>query len=123
MACARDLCLVTAALLALLAVPALGAGEEEAALPPGAESFSDDFLDDPDVIATGAEVWQRRCRFCHGRATYGKAPRLRPSRYDPAFIYNRVTHGFRGMPSFAEEFSELERRAVAAYVLSNRFAP
>lgn len=120
----RDLLLAAAPLIALLAVPALGAdGEEQAALPPAEQAFTEDFLSDPQVIALGQDVWQSRCRFCHGRATYGKAPRLRPSRYNPQFIYNRVTHGFRGMPSFKEEFSEEQRRAVAAYVLSDRFAP
>ena len=40
----------------------------------------------------------------------------------PVIDYDRVTLGFRGMPSFSHEFSEEERRAVAAYILSREFS-
>ncbi|MBL26881.1 MAG: hypothetical protein CMM50_04930 [Rhodospirillaceae bacterium] len=82
------------------------------------------FLSDDENIATGAAVWEKRCRFCHGKGTYpGKAPKLQPSRYQPGFIFARVTFGFRGMPAFDEEFTDDERKSVVAYILSDEFAP
>lgn len=117
------------AVLALLAptasYTATAPDQQEAAVtskPPVA--FDESFLTDPEAIAAGQEVWEARCKFCHGRAAYpGKAPRLKPSRYQPEFVYERVTNGFRGMPSFVHEFDEAERRAVVAYVLSREFSP
>lgn len=86
--------------------------------------FSNSFLNDPDNIALGQTIWSKRCRFCHGKAAYpGSAPQLKPWRYQPEFIYNRVTNGFRGMPALKREFSETERRAIVAYVLSGKFSP
>jgi cytochrome c5 len=93
-------------------------GEEE--MP----EFTEEVLEDPEMIALGEVVWQAQCRSCHGRAAYpGKAPRLRPSRYDPEFVYHRVTFGFRGMPGWEDVFSEEERVAVTAYILSRQFSP
>lgn len=96
--------------------------------PPGrsadtdAVEFTPQYLNDPASIARGRDVWVKRCKFCHGKQAYpGKAPRLEPSRYTPQFVYDRVTNGFRGMPSWKQEFSEEERKAVAAYVMSKDF--
>jgi mono/diheme cytochrome c family protein len=84
--------------------------------------FTAQYLSDPANIALGREVWSKRCKFCHGRQAYpGKAPRLQPSRYTPQFVFDRVTNGFRGMPSWKNEFSEKELRAVVAYVMSKDF--
>lgn len=84
--------------------------------------FTKTFLKNPVNIALGKEVWGKRCKFCHGRGAYpGKGPTLDPSRLEPGFIYDRVTNGFRGMPAWKDEFSEKERRAVAAYILSKDF--
>ena len=86
-------------------------------------AFTEEYLNDAENIATGKAVWSKRCKFCHGKQAYpGKAPRLQPSRYTPEFVYDRVTNGFRGMPSWKHEFSQQERKAVAAYVLSEEFA-
>lgn len=86
--------------------------------------FTDQYLNDPKIIALGREVWQTRCTYCHGRRSYpGKAPKLKPSRYTPELVYDRVTNGFGKMPAWKDEFSEEERRAVVAYVLSNVFSP
>ncbi len=85
--------------------------------------FTREFLDDPSRIELGRGIWERRCKFCHGRAAYpGKAPRLEPSRYTPGFVYDRVANGFQAMPPWKGEFSEDELRAVVAYVLSKDFA-
>lgn len=84
--------------------------------------FTDAFLNDPATIALGKKLWMKRCTYCHGRAAYpGSAPKLRPGRYEPAFIYDRITNGFRGMPALKTEFSPEERRAIVAYVKSPEF--
>lgn len=85
--------------------------------------FTKEYLNDPIHISLGKEVWLKRCKFCHGKTAYpGKAPKLQPSRYTPEFVYDRVTNGFRGMPSWKHEFSEEERKAVVAYILSKAFS-
>ena len=86
--------------------------------------FSEDFLANPEVLAKGKEVWEGTCRGCHGASAYpGKAPQLRPKRYDAAFVYDRVTYGYRKMPPWEDVFSEEERMNVSAYVLSRSFSP
>ncbi|MCK6454271.1 MAG: cytochrome c [Alphaproteobacteria bacterium] len=88
-----------------------------------AGEFTDQFLNDPAVIETGKAVWNKRCKFCHGKTAYpGKAPRLDPSRYNPEFVFDRVTNGFKGMPSLKGEFNEDQRRAVTAYIMSGEFS-
>ncbi|MFQ5572531.1 MAG: c-type cytochrome [Rhodothermales bacterium] len=85
--------------------------------------FTEEYLTDPKNIELGRTVWEKRCKFCHGRAGYpGKAPKLQPSRYKPEFVYDRVTNGFQGMPAWKEEFSEKERKAVVSYVMSKVFS-
>jgi mono/diheme cytochrome c family protein len=86
--------------------------------------FTAAFLDNHDNIALGNQLWAKRCRFCHGKETYpGAGPQLQPWKYTPAFVYDRITNGWRGMPSLKEEFSEAERKAIVAYVLSRKFSP
>jgi len=98
-------------------VPVGHAADEEQ--PP----FPQDLLGKPEGIAAGKAVFGQICKFCHGKSAYpGKAPKLNPSRYTPEFVYDRVTNGYRGMPSFREQFSEQERQAVVVYVLSKEFS-
>ena len=86
--------------------------------------FTAEFMDNPDHIALGQQLWARRCRLCHGKETYpGSAPPLQPWKYQPEFVYDRITNGFRGMPALKEEFSEAERKAIVAFVLSRNFSP
>jgi mono/diheme cytochrome c family protein len=86
-------------------------------------AFTKEYLQDARRIDEGRQVWVNRCQFCHGKSAYpGKAPRLEPSRYTPQFVFDRVTNGFQGMPAWKDEFSEEERRAVVAYVLSKDFS-
>jgi mono/diheme cytochrome c family protein len=88
-----------------------------------AVEFAKEYLDDPKNIELGKEVWFKRCKFCHGKTAYpGKAPALEPARYTPEFVYDRVTNGFRGMPPWKHEFSDEERKAVVAYILSKEFS-
>jgi len=85
-------------------------------------AFTPEFLGDPKNVVRGRGVWQARCQFCHGKAAYpGKAPKLDPSRYTPAFVYDRVANGFQGMPPWRHEFSVDELKSVVAYVLSREF--
>lgn len=100
------------------------AAETEASAEQAPPEFTEDFLEDPDNIAAGKEVWDSTCQSCHGKSAYpGKAPKLRPRRYDADFVYDRVTHGFRKMPAWDDVLSEEERMNVVAYVLSRNFSP
>jgi mono/diheme cytochrome c family protein len=86
--------------------------------------FSEAYLEDPEVLAAGREVWDGTCQHCHGRSAYpGKAPILRPGRYEADFVYDRVTYGFRKMPAWEDVLAQDERMSVAAYVASKRFSP
>ena len=86
--------------------------------------FTEEFLDDPEVLAMGKEAWDSFCQACHGASAYpGKAPKLQPSRYDAEFVYDRVTWGFRKMPAWEDVLSEEERMSISAYVISRRFSP
>jgi mono/diheme cytochrome c family protein len=95
--------------------------------PPGRAQdveFTAEFMNNSDNIALGQQLWVQRCRLCHGKETYpGSAPQLQTWKYTPEFVYDRVTNGFRGMPALKEEFSEAERKAIVAYVLSQKFSP
>lgn len=127
---------VTATLAAWL-LAGIGAAQSPPAAPappasapanPGANGpappveFTPEFLGDPKNVQRGRTVWQARCQFCHGKTAYpGKAPKLDPSRYTPAFVYDRVANGFQGMPPWRHEFSVDELKSVVAYVLSREF--
>ena len=87
-------------------------------------TFSDAYLDDPANIQAGREVWQDQCRHCHGKSSYpGKAPKLKPRRYKPDFVYDRVTNGFRKMPAWKDVYTKEERMSVTAYIMSKQFSP
>ena len=102
--------------LALVSVDSTGLAQKKV-------EFTKEFLNDPSRIKQGKEVWEKRCKFCHGKAAYpGKAPKLEPSRYTPGFVYDRVANGFQAMPPWRQEFSEEELRAVVAYIMSRDFS-
>jgi len=97
-------------------VPAVA--DDAPPLPP----FPKDALGNREYIEIGKQVFDKRCKFCHGKGVYpGKAPKLEPSRYTPEFIFDRVTHGYKAMPSWSHEFSTKELQGVTAYVLSRDF--
>ena len=111
--------LTAASLLALCATAAATEGDKEPA-----PAFSEDFLSAQANIEAGKEMWQEQCRHCHGRAAYpGKAPKLKPRRYKPDFVYDRVTNGFRKMPAWKEVYDQEERMKIVAYILSKEFSP
>ncbi len=75
------------------------------------------------AIGKAPAVLRQICRFCHGKTAYpGKAPKLNPSRYTSKFVRDRVTGGLRSMPSWKEQFSEEERRAVTVFIMSKEFS-
>ncbi len=111
--------------VAAAAALALGIAAAPLAGPGAAETvtFTREYLESPANIELGRQLWGTRCTFCHGRMAYpGKAPKLDPSRYTPEFVYDRVTNGFRGMPSWKHEFDEAQRKAIVAYVMSPDFS-
>lgn len=112
------------ATLAIASMLALcGAALAEGAKEPSPE-FSEDFLKAQANIEAGKEIWAEQCRHCHGRSAYpGKAPKLKPRRYKPDFVYDRVTNGFRKMPAWNEVYDQQERMSIVAYILSKNFSP
>lgn len=85
--------------------------------------FPPELLNNPEYIEIGKGVFNQICKFCHGKSAYpGKAPKLNPSRYQPEFVLDRATNGFRGMPPFKDTFSEKELQGVAVYIMSKEFS-
>ncbi len=116
------------ALAALLVAGILaGAGVVAASAQDSAEKppeFTEAYMSDPANIAAGKEIWIELCRHCHGKSSYpGKAPKLKPRRYTPKFVFDRVTDGFRKMPPWKEVFNREERMSVVAFVKSSKFSP
>jgi cytochrome c len=86
--------------------------------------FDAAYLDDPANIAAGKEIWFAQCTHCHGYKAYpGKAPKLKPAKYKPPFVFKRVYKGFKKMPAWNEVYSVEEVRQIVAYVKSQGFAP
>jgi mono/diheme cytochrome c family protein len=86
--------------------------------------FTEQFLNDPEVIAHGKELFVAECRHCHGTSSYpGKAPKLKPKRLTADDVYLRMTYGWRTMPAWEDVLSQDERMAVTAYVKSKHFSP
>lgn len=87
-------------------------------------AFDKAYLENAANIKLGETVWMNQCRHCHGNSAYpGKAPKLNPGSLDPEKIFDRVTNGFRKMPSWRTVFSLEERKGVVAYVKSDSFSP
>lgn len=86
--------------------------------------FTDAVLKDTSLIVLGQQIWDGQCRHCHGNSAYpGKAPKLKPSSYQPDFVYDRVTNGFRKMPAWKDIFNEKQRVGVTVYIMSLEFSP
>lgn len=111
---------LTAALLALGVAAPRAADNGKIPPPP----MTAEMLGDPARIAVGAAIWHEQCTHCHGAKAYpGKAPKLRPARYKPEFVFHRVANGFKGMPAWGELYSEDELIGIVAYVKSKEFSP
>lgn len=115
-------------ILGLFLGTSLSGGEALAAKKkvPAPKEMTRQYLKDPAHIKTGEAVWKKQCRHCHGAKAYpGKAPKLKPSRYKnrPAFVWDRVTNGFRKMPAWKDKYTAEERMGLVAYILSKSFSP
>ena len=100
---------------------------EEAAAPANDEPvpvFTPAMMKDPANIEAGKQAWDGQCRHCHGNSAYpGKAPKLKPSSYQPEFVYDRVTNGFRKMPSWKAVFTQQQRIGVVTFIMGEEFMP
>ena len=104
-----------------LAGPAVGAAKVKSKPP---VPFTEEYLTSDDNIAAGGEIWAEQCRHCHGAKAYpGKAPKLKPRKYKPDFVYRRVTDGFRKMPPWGDVYTDEERMQIVTYILSRKFSP
>ena len=113
-----------AALCGVFLALGIGGATVQAAEAEAIPEFTQEFLEDAGNITAGEEIWTNQCRHCHGSSAYpGKAPKLKPSRYKPEFVYVRVTNGFGKMPAWKDVFSLEQRMHVVAYVLSSEFSP
>jgi mono/diheme cytochrome c family protein len=103
------------------------AGAEETAAPANDEpvpEFTAAVLKDPANLEAGKQVWEGQCRHCHGNNAYpGKAPKLKPSTYQPDFVFDRVTNGFRKMPSWKIVFTQQQRIGVVSFIMGDEFVP
>lgn len=111
-----------AAAVAAFALPLLPAGAAEKSKPP--VPFTEAFLGDEANLEPGRVIWADQCTHCHGAKAYpGKAPKLKPHKYKPDFVYRRVTDGFKKMPAWKDVYSDEERMQVVAYIMSDSFSP
>jgi mono/diheme cytochrome c family protein len=86
--------------------------------------FTEAYLADEKNMKLGEEIWQDQCRHCHGSSAYpGKAPKLKPYRYKPPFVFDRITNGFEKMPPWKDVYTKEERMALVAFILSDDFSP
>lgn len=108
--------------IAIFLISASAAVAAERSAPP--VPFTEGYLADAANITAGGEIWADQCRHCHGAKAYpGKAPKLKPRKYKPEFVYRRVTDGFRKMPAWKDVYTDEERMALTAYILSKKFSP
>ena len=114
---AETLTLLTAAaigLATLLPLTAPLADEDE---------LTEEFMTSEENIELGRTLFQKRCKFCHGKGAYpGKAPKLKPNKMTAEQVYLRVSYGFRAMPGWEHEFDDHERMSLTAYIKSPVFS-
>jgi mono/diheme cytochrome c family protein len=85
--------------------------------------FPEEFMTDMTVIREGRDLFQQQCGHCHGSRAYpGKAPRLRPDRYEPDFVFWVIQGGYGNMPSMGEMFDDEETKKIVAWIKSNIFS-
>ncbi len=108
-----------AAAIAAATLPPPPSSEEEEV-----PEFTESYLTTAEAITTGDGLWGKQCRHCHGNSAYpGKAPKLTPASYTADFVFDRITNGFKKMPGWKSVFTLDERKALTAYVLSDKFSP
>ena len=110
--------------LVFIGIGKVGGAAAQSAEVEAPPEFTEEFLKDAQNITAGGEIWSTQCRHCHGNSAYpGKAPKLKPRRYKPEFVYSRVTNGFGKMPAWKAVYNREQRMNVVAYVLSSDFSP
>ena len=121
----RSVALLTLAMVMAWGTASAGAKSDDAeksSEPP--PEFTEAYLNDPANVEAGKAIWQDQCGLCHGASAYpGKAPKLKPRRYKPDWVFRRVTKGFRQMPAWKEIYTREERMSVVAFVMSKKFSP
>jgi len=86
--------------------------------------FTPEYLGDQKNIEAGQALWHGQCRHCHGASAYpGKAPKLKPRKYQPEFVFARLTNGFRKMPPWKDIYTLEQRMALVAFIKSDSFSP
>ena len=86
--------------------------------------FTNEIMKNADFFNQGKEIWFDQCTHCHGYKAYpGKAPKLKPKRYKPQFVYKRIAKGFRKMPAWEEIYSQEEMQSIVVYVMDKKFSP
>ena len=104
-----------------LASVAVASDDDEKEPSPG---FSQEYIDDAVNQNAGKELWQDQCAHCHGAKAYpGKAPKLKPRRYNADFVWDRVSNGFRKMPAWKEVYTKEERMQIVAFIMGKTFSP
>jgi mono/diheme cytochrome c family protein len=112
------------AIASILAAAPTWADDDEDEIVVEEVEFTVEYMTDPNHIDQGHEIWLEQCQHCHGSKAYpGKAPKLKPRKYEPGFVFYRVTKGFKGMPPWKDVYTLEERMAVVSYVMSKEFSP
>ena len=112
-------------MLALLAVMAIGFATLLPISAPEADedALTEEFMTSEENIELGRTLFQKRCKFCHGKGAYpGKAPKLKPKKMSAEQVYLRISYGFRAMPGWEHEFDDHERMSLTAYIKSPVFS-
>ena len=87
------------------------------------DELTEEFMSSEENIELGRTLFQKRCKFCHGKGAYpGKAPKLKPKKLTAEQIYLRVAYGFRAMPGWEHEFDDHELMSLTAYIKSPVFS-
>jgi mono/diheme cytochrome c family protein len=104
--------------------PAKTPAEAEAEVKETPPEFTKAYLNDAKNQKAGEVIWKDQCRHCHGASAYpGKAPKLKPYRYKPPLVFDRITNGFEKMPAWIDVYTKEERMALVAFILSDDFSP
>lgn len=87
------------------------------------DALTEEFMTSKENIELGRTLFQKRCKFCHGKGAYpGKAPKLKPKKMSAEQVFLRISYGFRAMPGWEHEFDDHERMSLTAYIKSPVFS-
>lgn len=134
-----QLALIAAAglLLAATASPTVNGQDTAWEVPEEARAMENPLESSADVIAAGAELYERRCLMCHGETAKGDGPATRTIKPAPSDmstveardrmtdgeIFYKISEGKRPMPPQKGKISEEEIWSLVHYVRSLQPAP